>query len=147
MSQALTPYLVSNDAAATIEFYKRAFGAEEVSRHAEPNGKRIMHAHLNILGSDLMLSDDFSDKMGGKSQTPADLGGSPVTLHLEVPDANAFWAQAVAAGATVTMPLKDQFWGERYGQLKDPFGHKWSIGQMIKTVSQEELLEGAKAAF
>jgi PhnB protein len=105
-----------------------------------------MHAHLKVLGMDLMLSDDFAEHMG-RSRTPEAFGGSPVTLHLHTDDVDTLWANALAAGAKVTMPLKDQFWGDRYGQFTDPFGHSWSAGQTIKKVSQEELEVGAKAAF
>lgn len=145
--QTLTPYLCTGDAGAAIDFYKKAFGAEEVSRHLSPDGKRFMHVHMKILGMNLMFADDFPEYMGGKSRTPVALGGSPVTLHLQVDDADAIWNQAVNAGAQVTMPLADQFWGERYGQLRDPFGHEWSIGQMKRTVTEEELAEGAKQSF
>ena len=146
MSQTMTPYLTVSNAAAAIDFYKKAFGAEEVARHAAPDGKRLMHAHLKVLGTDLMLSDDFPEHMGS-SRTPEAFDGSPVTLHLHTDDVNTLWANAVAAGAKVTMPLQDQFWGDRYGQFIDPFGHSWSAGQTIKQVSEEELVAGAKAAF
>jgi PhnB protein len=141
------PYIVVNDAAAAIDFYKAAYGAEELARHKAPHSDRIMHAHLKINGGDLMLSDDFSEQMGRTSETPLALGGSPVTLCLEVDDAHASWDRAVGAGATVTMPLADQFWGARYGQLKDPFGHKWSISQMIATPSNEEMNKAAAETF
>ena len=147
MSQSLTPYLTVSNAAAAIDFYKKAFGAEEVARHAAPDGSnRLMHVQMKVLGMDLMLADDFPEHMG-RSRTPEAFGGSPVTLHLHTDDVNTLWANAVAAGAKVTMPLKDQFWGERYGQFTDPFGHSWSAGQTIKKVSQEEFEVGAKAAF
>jgi len=106
-----------------------------------------MHAHLLVHGGHLMLSDDFSAQRGARSETPEALGGSPVTFHLQTDNADEVWAQALAAGAQVTMPLADQFWGDRYGQLRDPFGHKWSIGQTLRAPSQEELELGAKAAF
>jgi PhnB protein len=141
------PYIVVSNAAAAIDFYKAAFGAVELARHAAPNSDKLMHASLKINGGVLMMSDDFSDSMGGKSQTPEALGGSPVTFHLAVTDADAIWAQAVAAGAEVTMPLADQFWGDRYGQLRDPFGHRWSIGQSIAKPTKEEVAEAAKSAF
>lgn len=141
------PYLVVSNAAAAIDFYKKAFDAVELVRHPAPGSDKLMHAHLVIHGGHLMLADDFSTQMGGKSETPEVLGGSPVTFHLHVEDADAAWAQAVAAGAQVTMPLADQFWGDRYGQLRDPFGHKWSIGQTKNEPSQAELEEGAKAAL
>jgi PhnB protein len=146
MSQSLTPYLTVSDAAAAIDFYKKAFGAQEVARHQAPDGKRLMHAHLKVLGMDLMLSDDFPEHMG-RSRTPQAFGGSPVTLHLHTDDVNSLWEKAVAAGAKVTMPLADQFWGDRYGQFTDPFGHSWSAGQTIKKMTEEEVMAGAKAAF
>jgi PhnB protein len=141
------PYIVVSNAAAAIDFYKTAFGAVELARHGAPHSDKLMHASLNINGGVLMMSDDFSSSMGGKSQTPEALGGSPVTFHLQVADADAVWAKAVAAGAEVTMPLADQFWGDRYGQLRDPFGHRWSIGQSIAKPTKEEVEEAAKAVF
>jgi PhnB protein len=141
------PYIVVSNAAAAIDFYKAAFGAVELMRHPAPNSDKLMHASLKINGGVLMMSDDFSASMGGKSQTPEALGGSPVTFHLAVKDADAVWAQAVAAGAEVTMPLADQFWGDRYGQLRDPFGHRWSVGQSIAKPTKEEVEEAAKAVF
>lgn len=141
------PYLVVSNASAAIDFYKNAFGAEELARHPAPGTDKLMHAHLVVHGGHLMLADDFSAQMNGKSETPEALGGSPVTFHLHVENADAAWDQAVKAGAEVIMPLADQFWGDRYGQLRDPFGHKWSIGQTKSAPSQEELVEGAKAAF
>jgi PhnB protein len=143
----LFPYLVVSDAKAAIDFYVKAFGAEEIVRHSAPNSDKLMHAHLVIFGSALYLADDFAEHMGGKPRTPLALGGSPVTLHLQVPDAQAVWDASLAAGATVSMPLKDQFWGDKYGQLTDPFGHEWSIGQTVKQMTPEELEEGAKVAF
>nr|WP_294809551.1 VOC family protein [uncultured Sphingomonas sp.] len=105
-----------------VEFYKAAFGAEEQLRHLADDGKRIMHSHLKINGGSVMLNDDFPEYTGGIS-VPAG-----VTLHLQTDDADKWWERAVAAGATVRMPLDNQFWGDRYGQVVDPFGHTWSIG-------------------
>jgi PhnB protein len=107
---------------AAVEFYKEAFGAEELRRHLAEDGKRIMHSHLSINGGSVMLNDDFPEYTGGIA-VPAG-----VTLHLQTDDADAWWERAVAAGATVRMPLDNQFWGDRYGQIVDPFGHTWSIG-------------------
>ena len=109
-------------AAEAIDFYQRAFGAEEAMRHMADDGQRIMHAHLKVNGGSLMLNDDFPE-YGGAASAP----GS-VTLHLQVPDADAAWQQALDAGAEVCFPLADQFWGDRYGQVKDPYGFTWSIG-------------------
>jgi len=141
------PYLVVSNAKAAIDFYKQAFGAVELERHSAPGGDKLMHAHLVVNGGHLMLSDDFTAQRGAKSETPEALGGSPVTFHIQTEKADDVWAQAVGAGATVLMPLVDQFWGDRYGQLRDPFVHKWSIGQTLSNPTQEELEEGAKAAF
>ena len=143
----LTPHIVVSNAAAAIDFYKAAFGAVETGRHLAPNSNKVMHATLKINGSVLMLNDDFSGSMSCKSETPEALGGSPVTLHLEVADADAAWAKALAAGAKVKYPLADQFWGARYGQLSDPFGHYWSISQTISNPTPAEMEEAAKAAF
>ena len=122
----LTPYLTIGDGRANeaVDFYKRAFDAKELGRHPAEDGRRLMHAHLSINCADLMLSDDFPEFHGGGS-APAPAG---VTLHLAVNDADQAWSRAVGAGAEVTMPLADQFWGDRYGQLVDPFGFTWSIG-------------------
>lgn len=123
----LTPHLQIGDsrAAEAIDFYVAAFGATEMVRQAAEDYVRLMHAHLHVNGASLMLHDEFPEYV---SEAEAD-GGSPrgVTLHLQVDDADAWFARAVAAGATVSMPLADMFWGDRYGQVKDPFGHKWSI--------------------
>lgn len=144
---SITPYLVVSNAAAAIEYYKTALGAVELNRHKAPHDDRIMHAHLQIGGADLMLSDDFSEHMKMPHETPEALGGSPVTLALTVPDAHALWAAATAAGAVVTMELKEQFWGDLYGQFRDPFGHKWSVSQTVKQVDPAEFAEKAAAAF
>jgi PhnB protein len=144
---ALLPYLTVSDGAGAIAFYKKAFGAVEEELHLAPGSTKVMNACLTINGGVFMLSDDFSAQHGGQSSTPEALGGSPVTLHLQVADVDAAWAKAVAAGAIVTMPLADQFWGDRYGQLKDPFGHKWSMAQKKESLTRAEIEEAAKTAF
>lgn len=123
--KGVVPHLTIRDnrAAEAIEFYGRAFGATESGRHMAEDGKRVMHAHLDLNGGSLMLNDDFPEMMGGAAPPPTDVG-----LHLDVADADAAWAKALAAGATVRFPLDNQFWGQRYGQVTDPFGHIWSIG-------------------
>jgi PhnB protein len=143
----MPPYLTVSDGAAAIAFYKKAFGAVEHEVHHAPESTKIMNACLSINGGVFMLSDDFSAQFGGASSTPDALGGSPVTLHLQVEDVDAAWAKAVGAGATVTLPLADQFWGDRYGQLKDPFGHKWSMAQTKTSLSKSEIEEAAKTSF
>jgi PhnB protein len=124
----VTPYLMVRGAAEAAEFYKRAFGAEELMRTAAEDGKRLIHCHLKINGADVMMSDEFPEY-------GASLGEGPngVTLHLQVDDADEWWARATDAGATVVMPLAEQFWGDRYGQVRDPFGHTWSIGASKKS--------------
>ncbi|MEC7290069.1 MAG: VOC family protein [Pseudomonadota bacterium] len=126
----ITPHLTIRDGrcAEAITFYAAAFGAEERSRQAEAQGERLMHAALVINGDFVLMHDDFPEYRGG---APAPEPASAV-LHLAVDDADAWWARAVDAGAEVTMPLADQFWGDRYGHLKDPFGYTWSIGAPIK---------------
>lgn len=143
----ITPYLTVSDAKAAIDFYVNALDGKEVARHYAPESERVMHARVDIHGSTIMLSDDFPEYHGGKGNSPEAFGGSPVGLHLQVDDAQAVWDKAVAAGATVKMPLKEQFWGDIYGQFTDPSGHNWSIGQSVKNPSAEELKEGAKEAF
>lgn len=111
-----------------VKFYEQAFGAKEQMRHMAEDGKRLMHAHLALNGGSLMLNDDFPEMRDG-GDLPAPSG---TTLHLQVPDADAIWDKALAAGATVRFPLDNQFWGDRYGQIEDPFGFTWSIGGPIK---------------
>jgi PhnB protein len=125
--RGVTPYLTVRGAAAAIDFYKLAFGAVEIARMPAPDGVRLIHAHLRINDDDLLMSDDFG---GAGGDDPGDPCG--VTLHLQVDDADRWWARALAAGAQVKMPIAAQFWGDRYGQIKDPFGHTWSIGGAAK---------------
>ncbi len=122
----VTPHITIRDnrAAEAIDFYARAFGAEEVMRMPGEDGQRLLHAHLRIQGGSLLLNDDFPEMAGGVAAA-APVG---VTLHLDVDDADAAWEKALAAGATVRFPIANQFWGQRYGQVVDPFGHAWSIG-------------------
>jgi PhnB protein len=135
---SLSPHLVVDDAAAAIDFYVKAFGATELGRVPHPDG-RLVHAALLLNGSTVMLNDDFPDFNDGKSSTPTSLGGTPVTIHLQVPDVEAAFARALDAGAVVVAPLADQFWGDRYGMVRDPFGHHWSLGQPVREVSMEEI--------
>lgn len=137
----ITPHLVCEGAAEAIEFYKKAFGAVERGRMPGPDGK-IMHAMLSIGDSPLMLNDDFPEMAGGRG--PKALQGSPVTLHLYVEDVDAAFAKAVAAGATVRMPVADMFWGDRYGQVTDPFGHHWSLATHKQDLTSEQITEGMK---
>lgn len=122
------PYLSVKGGKAAVAFYERAFGAVEEYRAYGQDGERIMHARFRVNGFAILLSDDYPEFRGGAEAPPP----SGVTIHLEVDDADAWWTRAVDAGATIVMPLADQFWGDRYGQVKDPFGHSWSIGAPIK---------------
>ncbi len=139
----VTPHLVCREASRAIEFYKRALGAEELGRLPGPDGKSIMHATLKIGDSVIMLCEEFP-QMG--AQSPLALGGTPITLHLYVQDADAAFERAVSAGATVTMPLTDMFWGDRYGVVKDPFGHQWSIATHQRDLSDAEIAKAAATA-
>ncbi len=135
---SLTPLLVCAGASDAIDFYKKAFNAVEQSRLPGSDGK-LMHASVKIGDSVLMLTDEFPE-WGGFG--PKLLKGSPVTIHLYVEDVDASFAQAVAAGAKVTMPVDDMFWGDRYGKLEDPFGHQWSIGTHTRDLTPEQIQEG-----
>ncbi len=131
----LIPHLVVKGGAKAIEFYKAAFGAEELLRMPTPDG-RLMHAALKIGDATLMLCDDFPEYCGGVSRAPS--GPSPVTLHLNVPCCDTAIAQAVAAGGTATMPAEDMFWGDRYGKITDPFGHEWSFSTPLSAERKAE---------
>jgi PhnB protein len=131
----LTPFLTVRDAIRAIEFYKKAFGAEERGIAKGPDGK-VMHAELKIGDSIIMLSDEFPD-FGAVS--PLSNGGAGMGLHIYVDNVDGAFDRAVKAGAQVEMPVSDQFWGDRYGKLKDPFGHKWSIATHTKDMSQDEM--------
>ena len=139
---SLTPMIVCKGALAAIEFYQRAFGAEELSRLVAPNGS-LLHASLRIGNSVLMLTEECAP-MGARD--PRGLGGSPVTIHLSVEDADASFARAIAAGVTVIMPVAEMFWGARYGVFKDPFGHSWSVATQVKDLSPAEIEAGMRQA-
>ena len=138
-----TPYLCIKGAAKALEFYKKAFGASEVMRLAQPDG-RIGHAEIKIGDALIMLADEFPE-MGFKS--PQTLGGSPVTIHFYVQNVDAVFKQALAAGGESRRPVADQFYGDRSGQLVDPFGHVWSIATHKEDVSPEEMQKRAAALF
>ncbi|ODU25872.1 MAG: glyoxalase [Thiobacillus sp. SCN 62-729] len=138
----ITPHLVCRGAADAIAFYGKAFGAVELARLPGPEGK-LMHAMVRIGDSNLMLVDEFPDC---GSLGPQSGQGSPVTIHLYVTDVDATVERAVAAGAKVTMPVDDMFWGDRYGRIADPFGHQWSIATHIRDLSPQEI-QAAVAAL
>lgn len=132
---SITPHLVCRGAAQAIDFYTKAFEAVEQARLPGPDG-RLMHALLKIGNAALMLVDEYPEQ---GAVSPLTLKGSPVTIHLYVADVDTTVARAVAAGAQVTMPVADMFWGDRYGILKDPFGHQWSVATHVRDVGPEEL--------
>jgi PhnB protein len=138
----LTPHLIVRDAAKAIEFYKNAFGAEVLNVSPGP-GNKIIHASLKIGDSILMLNDEFPE-YGALAPGAA---GSGVSLHIYLENVDAAFARAVSAGATVKMPLMDQFWGDRYGQVMDPFGHKWSLATHNRDMSQDEIRKEQEQAF
>ena len=135
----ITPHLIVANAADAIEFYQEAFGAREISRLRGPRGK-LMHVEMHVGTSRFLLADEFPEQ--GKSG-PRALGGTPVTIHLYVDDTDATFERAVAAGAKATMAPEDMFWGDRYGQIEDPFGHRWAIASRIEDLTQEEILTRA----
>jgi PhnB protein len=139
----VTPVLAVDDASAAIEFYARAFGARERTRMPAPDGK-IAHAELEIGDSVVMLADPFPQ---ATTRSPKQLGGTSVGLFLYVEDVDGFVQRAVDAGATVTMPPDDMFWGDRFGQLSDPFGHQWQVATHVEDVPPEEMAERAKVAM
>lgn len=134
----ITPFMTVRDAARAIEFYKQAFGAKEKGVMKGPDGK-VMHAELVIGDSIIMLADEFPE-FG--SLSPQSTGGSGTGLHIYIEDVDSAFDRAVKAGATVEMPVDDMFWGDRYGKLCDPFGHKWSIGTHKADLSLEEMKKG-----
>jgi PhnB protein len=139
----VTPYLAVEDAAEAIEYYKKAFGAKERVRMDAPGGK-IGHAELEIGDSLVMLSDPFPQ---ASTRPPKDLGGTTASVFLYVEDVDALTKQAVDAGATVTMEVADQFWGDRFGTVTDPFGHVWGIATHVEDVPPEEMAARAKQAM
>lgn len=139
---SITPFLSFKGATKAIEFYKKAFGAQEMECHLSPDG-RVMHAVVKIGDSMMMIADEFPENSCGIS-APENLKGTTALFHLYVNNADEAFERAVKAGAKVQMPLADMFWGDRYGQLVDPFGHIWSIATHIADLSDAEILAGAE---
>ncbi len=139
----ITPHLVIRGAAEAIDFYKKAFGAEEIMRMPGPDGKTVMHAEIRIGDSPIMLCDEFPNRC----VAPPSLKGTTVAIALYVPDADKVFQQAVDAGATVTMPMMDAFWGDRYGKVTDPFGHEWEISTHKQDLTPEQIGKGAAEFF
>jgi PhnB protein len=139
----VSPHLVVAGAAQAIDFYKKAFGAKELMKFEGPNGK-VMHACVSLNGSTVMLVDEMPE---WKVLGPKGLGGTPVTIHLMVEDVDTVANQAIAAGAKVIMPVADQFWGDRYGIVEDPFGHRWSVATTVRVMTEDELKAAAAKAM
>jgi PhnB protein len=146
----IVSYLTVSDGVAAIDFYKKGFGAKEVTRHKADDGKRLMHAEVVINGHSVYLSDDFPEWSGGR--TPEKLGGTAVTVHVNLPkpkDVDVWMARAEKAGGKIIMPAADQFWGDRYGKLTDPFGHDWGFGSPLpkpkKKAAKKPAAKKAKA--
>jgi uncharacterized glyoxalase superfamily protein PhnB len=140
---SVTPSIIVAGAAQAIEWYRKALGAEEISRHLGPDG-HIMHAEIKIGNSYIMMGDE-NPAYGVRG--PKSLGGTPVSFFIYGPDVDTRWKRAVDAGATVGMPLADQFWGDRAGSVTDPFGHTWWLAQHIKDMSEDELKKASEAFF
>jgi len=132
---AVTPYLRVRSTPQALEFYKKAFGAREKGRMAAPDG-RVMHAEMAVFGTVVMLSDEFPDRA---ALSPESLKGSPVGLFVYTRDVDGAIARAAAAGATVTMPAQDMFWGDRFGTIRDPFGHDWQFATHKEDVAEKEM--------
>ena len=141
--QTLTPHIVVTDGAAAIEFYKKAFGAQELFRLLTPDGQAVMHAQLKLGNSILMLGGE----MPPRTLSPKSRGGTSTNLHLYVTDAAAAFNHAVNAGCKIIMPVSDTFWGDRYGAVEDPFGHEWSLATHQQDLTPEQLNANAKAFF
>jgi PhnB protein len=140
---SITPHIVVLGADAASSFYSEAFGAKELSRIPTPDG-RLMSVQLRIAGDELHLADEFPE-LGVLA--PPSIGGTPTVLALEVEDADPLFARAVAAGAEVLQPIEDRFWGERQGQLADPFGHRWNVSHHLRDVPHDEVVAGAAEIF
>ena len=139
----LTPHLIVSDAAKAIDFYKKAFGAQEQGRFMSPDGKAVMHAEIKIGNSIVMLGNEFPPSC----LSPKARGGTSVSLYTYVENADASFERAVKAGCTVKMPMTDQFWGDRFGQVEDPFGHQWSLATHKQDLTHDQIAANAKAFF
>lgn len=141
---SITPHIVCSDAAKAIDFYKNAFGAEEICRMPGPDGKSVMHAEIQIGNARIMMAGENPD---WDIKSPTTLGGSPVTIHLYVEDCDSAFKQAIDAGATVVMPPSDAFWGDRYCKVLDPFGHNWGIATHMQDLTPAQIEKNAEEFF
>lgn len=145
--EGIIVHLVVDDATKALDFYKKAFGAQEIYRAGTPDGTKVMHAEMRIGKSVVYLADDFPEWCDGKSRSPKALGGSPFNVHQYVLDTDAAIQRATKAGATVTMEPADMFWGDRYGKVTDPFGHEWAFSTHLKDVTPEEMTAAMAEMF
>ena len=141
------PHLIVTDGTAALEFYREVFGAEEGHNMMAPDGKRLLHGELLLDGHKLVVSDEFTAAEGGLCKTPQTLGGTSVRITLQTDDADGVVERALARGARVLMPMQEMFWGARYGQIEDPFGHIWGINQQLQEQTEEETNAAAKEFF
>jgi PhnB protein len=147
MADQFIPHVIVSDGMAALRFYKEVFAAEEGHNMMAPDGKRLMHGELIVDGHVLFVSDEFTAAEGGMCKTPQTLGGTTVRITLQTDNADGVVERAVARGAKVLMPLQDMFWGARYGQIEDPFGHVWGINQQLKEQTEEETNAAAEEFF
>ncbi len=145
----LTPILAVSDAHAAIAFYSQAFGATEIARISAPDAIRLMHVRMTVFGTVFVFMDEIPELAGNGSRfhSPDRLNGTSVSLHLQVADAKLVWTQALTAGAVPIIPLAEQFWGELYGRLMDPFGHEWTIAQQLQILGPAEVESAAAAVL
>ena len=141
------PHLIVNDGMAALKFYKEVFGAEEGHNMMAPDGRRLMHGEMVLDGHKFFVSDEFTTQEGGSCKAPQTLGGTSVRITLMTNDPDAIVELAVARGATVIMPVQDMFWGARYGQILDPFGHNWGINQQLQEQTPAETEKAAAEFF
>jgi uncharacterized glyoxalase superfamily protein PhnB len=142
--RTVTPHMIIRNASTAIEFYKKAFNAEEVMRLPGPDGTSVMHAEIRVGNSIIMIVDELKE---WGLQGPETLGDTPVSIHLYVDDADAWFERATKAGAEAIMPVQDTFWGDRYGKVKDPFGHQWSIATHVEDLAPEQINERMAEQF
>lgn len=141
------PHLIVNDGLAALKFYEEVLGAEPGHTMMAPDGKRVMHGELSLDGHKIFISDEFTAEEGGSCSTPKTLGGSCVRIMMMTDNADEVVARAVARGAKIIMPVEDMFWGARYGQIVDPFGHQWGVNQQLREQSEAETKAAAEEFF
>jgi PhnB protein len=146
-NEQFIPELIVRGGAAALDFYQQAFGATETDRMMTPDGAKLIHGELSLDGHRFFVCDEFDASEGGTCRSPQALGGTGVRITIQVDDADRTVADAVAAGARVSMPVRDMFWGARYGKIVDPFGHEWGINQQVKEENRAETQAAAAEFF